>query len=170
MSTAAPDKATLVQATGIHVVLGGREILSGVEVAVADGEIVTLIGPNGAGKTTALRVILGLQEAVRGRVYLRPGITIGYMPQRLSLDPALPMTVGRFLALTDAVSGRCQKALDEAGVGGALGELAASRSQALHRWSIAHALGWAHGGGRQTQCPGQRTDYLPLLAGGRLAP
>ena len=115
-----PDKTVLVLASGIHVALGGREVLSAVEVAVDDGEIVTLIGPNGAGKTTALKVILGLQEVDRGRVYLRPGISIGYMPQRLSLDPALPMTVGRFLALTDSGSGRRQRALDEAGVGGAL--------------------------------------------------
>ncbi len=120
MATTAPGKAALVLASGIHVALGGREVLAGVEVAVADGEIVTLIGPNGAGKTTAVRVILGLQEADRGRVYRRPGISIGYMPQRLSLDPALPMTVGRFLALTDSGSGRRKRALDEAGVGGAL--------------------------------------------------
>ena len=115
-----PGKDALGLASGIHVALGGREILSGVEVSVSDGEIVTLIGPNGAGKTTAVRVILGLQEADRGRVYRRPGISIGYMPQRLSLDPALPMTVGRFLALTDSGSGRRKRALDEAGVGGAL--------------------------------------------------
>lgn len=120
MATTAPGKAALVLASGIHVALGGREVLADVEVAVADGEIVTLIGPNGAGKTTAVRVILGLQEADRGRVYRRPGISIGYMPQRLSLDPALPMTVGRFLALTDSGSGRRKRALDEAGVGGAL--------------------------------------------------
>ena len=120
MATTTPGKAALVLASGIHVALGGREVLADVEVAVADGEIVTLIGPNGAGKTTAVRVILGLQEADRGRVYRRPGISIGYMPQRLSLDPALPMTVGRFLALTDSGSGRRKRALDEAGVGGAL--------------------------------------------------
>ena len=120
MATTAPGKAALVLASGIHVALGGREVLADVEGAVADGEIVTLIGPNGAGKTTAVRVILGLQKADRGRVYRRPGISIGYMPQRLSLDPALPMTVGRFLALTDSGSGRRKRALDEAGVGGAL--------------------------------------------------
>jgi zinc transport system ATP-binding protein len=116
----APAKSALVMATGIHVALGGREVLTSVDVAVADGEIVTLIGPNGAGKTTALRVILGLQEAGRGRVTRRPGIRIGYMPQRLSLDPALPMTVGRFLALNDSGSGLRRWVLDEAGVGGVL--------------------------------------------------
>ena len=116
----APAKSALVMATGIHVALGGREVLTGVDVAVADGEIVTLIGPNGAGKTTALRVILGLQEAGRGRVTRRPGIRIGYMPQRLSLDPALPMTVGRFLALNDSGSGLRRRVLDETGVGGVL--------------------------------------------------
>ena len=136
-----PGKATLVQATSIHVALGGREVLSGVDVSVADGEIVTLIGPNGAGKTTALRVILGLQEAARGRVIRRPGIRIGYIPQRLNLDPALPMTVGRFLALIDSRSGLRRRVLDEAGVSGVLETLLSDVSAGeLRRILLARAL------------------------------
>ena len=141
MAMTDPGKDALVLATGIHVALGGREILSGVEVSVSDGEIVTLIGPNGAGKTTVLRVILGLQEVVRGRVTRRPGITIGYMPQRLFLDPALPMTVGRFLALTDSSSGRRRRALDEAGAGGTLDtQLSDVSGGELRRVLLARAL------------------------------
>ena len=45
---------TLIEATGITVTRGKKEILSSAGVRVRGGEIVTLIGPNGAGKTRGL--------------------------------------------------------------------------------------------------------------------
>ncbi|MSO71026.1 MAG: ATP-binding cassette domain-containing protein [Alphaproteobacteria bacterium] len=89
----------LLSADRISVALGGRSVLSDVSVALHAGEVVTLIGPNGAGKTTLLRALLGLIAPNAGRVAMRPGLVLGYMPQRLTLDEALPLTVGRFLAL-----------------------------------------------------------------------
>ena len=44
----------------VHVEYAGSEALRGVDLIVADGELVTVIGPNGAGKTTLLRAISGL--------------------------------------------------------------------------------------------------------------
>jgi len=89
----------LIEAEGIDYSVGGRSILKGAQAKVGEGEIVTLIGPNGAGKTSLIRVMLGLEKADRGRIHRRPNLTIGYMPQRLTLDPAMPLTVNRFLAL-----------------------------------------------------------------------
>ncbi len=66
---------------------------------IGRGEILTIIGPNGAGKTTLLRVALGLQTPTSGKVSLQSGLTIGYMPQRLHLDPTFPLTVKRLLIL-----------------------------------------------------------------------
>lgn len=77
----------------------GRSILEAVHLQVSAGEIVTLIGPNGAGKSTLVRTILGLMRPDRGRIQLRPGLRIGYMPQRLALDHSLPLTVQRFITL-----------------------------------------------------------------------
>ena len=118
------DESLLVEATDIAVSLGGRVVLSNAGAVVRAGEIVTLIGPNGAGKTTLVRVILGLREADGGRVQRRPGLTIGYVPQNLAPDPALPMTVGRFLAIgvsrADANRERRTAVLDEVGAGGIL--------------------------------------------------
>ncbi len=94
-STAAP----LVAAHGLTVRLGDRDILSGVDLAVRPGEIVTLIGPNGAGKSTLVRALLGLIAPAAGRVERQKGITVGYLPQRLTIDPTLPLTVRRFLRL-----------------------------------------------------------------------
>ena len=92
-------RENLVNAHGISVTLQGRAILNDVSLSVARGEIVTLIGPNGAGKTTLVRIILGLLKADSGVVHRRPGIRIGYMPQRLQLSENLPLTVRRFLDL-----------------------------------------------------------------------
>lgn len=120
---------TLLEASGLTVVRGGKEILSSAGLKVRDGEIVTLIGPNGAGKTTIIKVVLGLMKPDQGEVWRRPGLVIGYMPQRLHIDPTLPLTVGRFLALGGSRQngrgsrrngqgpGRAAEVLDEVGAG-----------------------------------------------------
>lgn len=89
----------LAEARHIDVRIRGHEVLTRVDAAVHAGEIVTVIGPNGSGKTTLLRVLLGLLVPDRGSVHVRPGTRIGYMPQRLAVDPTLPLTVERFLAM-----------------------------------------------------------------------
>ena len=101
---------------GIVIRARGRAILDKVDLTIERGEIVTLIGPNGSGKTTLARVLLGLIEPDRGTVWRAPDIVIGYLPQRISLDGSLPLTVNRFLRLT----ARCRdkniaQALDEVG-------------------------------------------------------
>lgn len=106
----------LLALTGVTVDLGATRVLDNVNLAVAAGEIVTLIGPNGAGKTTLLRVALGLLRPERGEIRLEPGLRIGYMPQRIAIGPALPLTVGRFLSMAapDA-RGRVERALARVG-------------------------------------------------------
>ena len=90
----------LVKAVNIAVNFGDSQVLHNVNLEIERGRIVTLIGPNGAGKTTLVRVILGMLQPASGDVWKQPGLTIGYMPQRLHIDPTLPMTVLRFLQLT----------------------------------------------------------------------
>lgn len=89
----------LLQAKGVVKRFGGRTVLDNVDLTVAEREIVTVIGPNGAGKSTLLRILLGLTAPDRGERWIRPGISIGYMPQRLPVDATLPLTVRRFLRL-----------------------------------------------------------------------
>lgn len=89
----------LIEAQGLSVRRGDNTILAGVDFTVAAGEIVTILGPNGSGKSTLIRALIGLERPSAGAVRHRAGLRIGYVPQRLHLDAALPMTVRRFLSL-----------------------------------------------------------------------
>jgi zinc/manganese transport system ATP-binding protein len=87
--------AEILAVEGVSVVLSGREILHDVSFHVNAGEFTGLIGSNGAGKTTLLRVILGLITPSSGTVRLENGSRrehrIGYVPQRITLDPDMPL-------------------------------------------------------------------------------
>ena len=99
---AAGSDAVLAALSGVSFRFGQHSILEAVDLEVRKGEIVTLIGPNGAGKSTLLKLMLGLLRPVTGTAYRRPGLTVGYVPQRLQIDPILPITARRFLCLPKA--------------------------------------------------------------------
>ena len=87
----------LLSLAGIHFNRNGKPILQGVNLSVCAGEIVTLIGPNGAGKSTLVNIALNLCKPDSGTVERHPGLSVGYVPQRIAFDPTLPLTVRRFL-------------------------------------------------------------------------
>mmetsp|Transcript_22457 Transcript_22457/g.36300 ORF Transcript_22457/g.36300 Transcript_22457/m.36300 type:complete len:244 (-) Transcript_22457:9287-10018(-) len=108
---------SLISVNGLSVAYGANTVLSNVALHLEPGEIVTIVGPNGSGKTSLLRAIIGAAAPTRGQIDLKPGLKIGYVPQRLHIDQTLPMTVERFMRLTDRVSrATSQAALDAAGV------------------------------------------------------
>ncbi len=78
---------------------GEQLVLDRVSFDLEPGEILTVLGPNGAGKSTLVRVLLGLHPPRGGQVIRRPGLVIGYVPQRFHVDPTLPLTVAGFLGL-----------------------------------------------------------------------
>ena len=89
---------TLIEAKGLTVRHGAQLVLDKVDMSVAPGEIVTIVGPNGSGKTSLLRALLGLTQS-KGKVTRKAGLVIGYVPQKLALDPTLPLPVRTFLNL-----------------------------------------------------------------------
>ena len=107
----------LISVEDIAVRYGGNIVLQNVDLDIEQGEIVTVVGPNGSGKTSLLKAIIGAIEPTKGRVTLKRGLKIGYVPQRLNFNPALPITVERFMRLTAKTERHsCVIALEKAGV------------------------------------------------------
>ncbi len=110
--------APLIEARGLGYSDGPRHILDDIDLVIRPGEIVTIVGPNGAGKTTLLRVLIGALRPGRGEVRRRPGLTIGYTPQKLAIDRTMPLTVDRFLKLGGGGRAARLEALDAVGIAG----------------------------------------------------
>lgn len=104
----------------IHRPGTSETVLEGVDFSIAPNEIVTVVGPNGSGKSSLIRALLGHMPLASGQVTRRPDLRIGYVPQRVQIDMAMPMTVRRFLSLpvrvSDAVAAGALARTDVAGL------------------------------------------------------
>jgi zinc transport system ATP-binding protein len=90
----------LVDVAGAGVKRDGRWLVEGVDVTIRKREIVTLIGPNGSGKSTTAKLVTGVLKPDAGTVSRKAGLRIGYVPQKLSIDWTMPLTVRRLMSLT----------------------------------------------------------------------
>ncbi|PPI86758.1 zinc ABC transporter ATP-binding protein ZnuC [Candidatus Pantoea edessiphila] len=90
----------IVKLENISVVYGNRSVLSNINITLKTDHILTLIGPNGAGKSTLVHVVLGLLIPSSGNINRIAGLKMGYVPQKLYIDPTLPITVKRFMQLS----------------------------------------------------------------------
>ncbi|MGF1721453.1 zinc ABC transporter ATP-binding protein ZnuC [Vibrio kyushuensis] len=102
--------SVLVELKDICVSFSGKRVLDNVSLTLERKKITTLIGPNGAGKSTLVKVLLGLQSLDSGNIDKSTPCKIGYVPQKLRLNDALPLNVKRFLQLAGRYS--AQEILD----------------------------------------------------------
>ena len=117
LPTSGAVMTALLSATGITLRHGQNTVLENVSLAITAGEIVTIVGPNGSGKSSLLRVLIGALTPQAGTVTRKAGLQIGYVPQKLHIDPTMPMTVRRFLDLPKQVeTSAAMQALQTAGV------------------------------------------------------
>jgi ABC-2 type transport system ATP-binding protein len=72
----------LLAARGVARRFGGHPALEATDLEVHGAEVLALIGPNGAGKSTLLALLAGALSPSEGRIELRPGTRVGWMPQR----------------------------------------------------------------------------------------
>lgn len=93
------SKPPLVQLDNINVTFDQQPILQNISLKIYPNSITTIVGPNGGGKSTLLKVLLKLLPATSGEVSHQKGLKIGYVPQKLHLDPSIPITVRKFLSL-----------------------------------------------------------------------
>lgn len=103
----------LIRAEGLTIHRSGttEPVLSHVDFRIEPGEIVTVVGPNGSGKSSLIRALLGHVALASGRVTRADGLRIGYVPQRVHIDTAMPMTVRRFLSLPQRISDQAARAI-----------------------------------------------------------
>jgi zinc transport system ATP-binding protein len=132
----------LIAAKNVGLTIGQNKILENVSLTVAEGEIVTVIGPNGAGKSTLIKVILGLIAPTSGEVECKPGLRIGYVPQKFSATTAVPISVKRLMTLTfKAGNDEIIAALSKTGAGHLLSsDVSALSGGELQRVLLARAL------------------------------
>ena len=93
----------LVELKNINVKFGQQTALQNINLTVYPNSIITIVGPNGGGKSTLLKVLLKLQQPTSGNVIYNKNIRIGYVPQKIYLDPNLPITVEKFLSLKKGI-------------------------------------------------------------------
>ena len=86
------DASPLLSLAGADFGYQGRAVVRGASLCVRPNEFVVLLGSNGSGKTTLLRGLLGFLPPLAGSVSGRPGLRIGYVPQRETLDPLYPLS------------------------------------------------------------------------------
>jgi ATP-binding cassette subfamily F protein 3 len=85
---------SILRLSGVTREVGTFVILDRIDAAIALGDRIGLVGPNGAGKTTLLRIAAGIDEADRGQVARKRGLSLGMLAQEAHLDE-------RFMAAPD---------------------------------------------------------------------
>jgi len=125
----APVKALIAEA--VAVTLGGRPVLTDVDLALRPGEVTAVVGPNGAGKSTLLAALVGLRRPDRGVVRLdgapvldlaprERARRIGFLPQSPEVAWAVEVETLVGLGRTPHIGATGLTAADRAAVAAAL--------------------------------------------------
>lgn len=118
------DTSAVIRLSDVCMTYDNKEILNDISLEINRGDFIAVTGPNGGGKTTLLRLILKLLRPTSGRVeYLdnegNPyrNLSIGYLPQKSSVDSRFPISVrdviGHGLMGSAIASGDAKKRIAE---------------------------------------------------------
>jgi ATP-binding cassette subfamily F protein 3 len=81
----------LLSARDLKKSFGGRLIIDGLDLELADGMRVGVLGPNGGGKSTLLAILAGVEEPDAGTVTRRRGLVHAFLPQHVPGDERTPL-------------------------------------------------------------------------------
>ena len=98
---AAPPSGPMLALDDTTLGYGRRAVLRGVQLEIQQGQFWCFLGPNGEGKTTLIKALLGALRPMRGTIHRQSWLSrlrkVSYVPQRLDLNPTLPMSVREFV-------------------------------------------------------------------------
>lgn len=100
-NNASNDVSQLLSLRNISYYIGPQRLLSNIDIDIAVNETVSLVGPNGAGKSTLVKLILGLIDPTKGSITAHQPLQLGYVPQRFTVPPILPLRVSDLLDQAD---------------------------------------------------------------------
>jgi ATP-binding cassette subfamily F protein 3 len=141
VSAIAPS-VPLLAAKGLVKSFGGRRILDGLDLDVADGARIGVLGPNGGGKTTLLRLLAGEDAADAGTVTRRRGLVVAVLHQHVpgdGRDPLATVLAARHeLAELEAEIATVERRLADPALAGdldAMGRVLARQERLLAAWA-----------------------------------
>ena len=140
-----------VEADGLRVVRGGREVVRGLTFTVPQGAVVGLLGPSGCGKTTLMRAVVGVQIVAGGTVSvlghpagdraLRRRVAYATQNAAVYADLSVRENLRYFASVLGAPRGDVDRVIEEVGLGSAHDRLVSSLSGGQRgRVSLAIAL------------------------------
>jgi zinc transport system ATP-binding protein len=92
------DRKSYLSVENLNVSYSHHHVLEDISFQIERGQFVCVIGPNGGGKSTLLKALVGLLP-IRSGTICREAKKIGYVPQQLRIDSAVPLRVDEFLSL-----------------------------------------------------------------------
>ncbi|MEA3162846.1 MAG: zinc transport system ATP-binding protein, partial [Verrucomicrobiota bacterium] len=92
------NRKPCLKVENLNVNFKQNHVLEDISFQIECGQFVCVIGPNGGGKSTLLKALIGLLP-IRSGTIRKEARNIGYVPQQLRIDPAVPLRVDEFLSL-----------------------------------------------------------------------
>ncbi len=79
----------MISINNLSVEFSAKSLFDDINYVINKRDRIALVGKNGAGKSTMLKIIAGLQHPTSGSVSVPQGVTIGYLPQQMTLTDSL---------------------------------------------------------------------------------
>lgn len=130
------NNETILRVENLGVRFDENEVLKGLGFFVQKGDVLAIIGPNGSGKSVLFRALLDLVP-YSGEIKWQKGIKISYVPQKLSIDRELPLSVREFMRLKTGKREKIIAALKSVGI---------TDEHHIENHLLKARLGWLSGG------------------------
>jgi lipopolysaccharide export system ATP-binding protein len=142
-----PAGPQVLEADGIRIVFGERQVLASIYMRVQTGQIVGLLGRNGSGKSVLLQTIFGARAVadasvrVNGRrvvpAFRQPGL-LNYLPQEPLLPPSLSLARAAYMLGVDIEVATARFSELRAQVGQTLNELSGGSARLVQALLLLH--------------------------------